>query len=269
MTGEMTEAKVAGSSAGHATPAGISLVVITKNEAGNLPDCLASARFVDEIVIVDAGSSDGTQDIAREAGARVIEHPFDGYAAQRQRAFDAATRDWILWLDADERASPELAADVMRIVRDANPAPDAFAIPRRHYFLGDWLRHGGEYPASQIRFFRRGAARIRNDLVHEAIEYSNLTVQPLESAIDHYSSPSLSVKLAKLRRYARLSAEQRIQRDEVPSTLEIVTRPARRVAYVYIKAHGYRDGWRGAVWSLVCGLEQLLISWHLLTRRLR
>jgi uncharacterized protein YqiB (DUF1249 family) len=150
----------------------------------------------------------------------------------------------------------------MRIVRDDDPTPDAFAIPRRHYFLGDWLRHGGEYPATQIRLFRRGAARIRNDLVHEVIEYSNLTVQQLESAIDHFSSPSLSVKLAKLRLYARLSAE-------VPSLLEIVTRPARRVAYIYLKAHAYRDGWRGAVWSLVCGLEQLLIGWHLLTRRMR
>jgi glycosyltransferase involved in cell wall biosynthesis len=267
MTSETTDGKVTGSTADRPATAGISLVVITKNEARNLPGCLASAQFVDEIVIVDAGSSDATQDIAGKAGARVIEHPFDGYAAQRQRAMDAATRDWIFWLDADERATPELAADVMRIVRNGDQTADAFAIPRRHYFLGDWLRYGGEYPAAQIRLIRRDVARLRNDLVHEVIEDRYLKVRQLESAINHFSSPSLRVKLAKLRRYARLSASQRIQRGEVPSTFELLTRPARRVAYVYIRARAYRDGWRGVVWSLVCGFEQVLISWHLLAGR--
>jgi glycosyltransferase involved in cell wall biosynthesis len=269
VSGEAIESKVTGSSAGRSATNGISLVVITRDEARNLPGCLASARFVDEIVIVDAGSSDATQDIARLAGAKVIEHPFDGYAAQRQRGFDAATCDWILWLDADERATPELAADIVRIVRDDDHNTDAFAIPRRHYFLGDWLHYGGEYPAAQRRLFRRSAARIRNDLVHEAIDDRNLKVRQLESAIDHFSTPSLGFKLAKLRRYARLSAMQSIQRGEVPSVLELLTRPARRVAYIYLKAQAYRDGWRGFVWSLVCGFEHVLISWHLLTRKMR
>jgi len=269
MTGETLEAKFAGSWPGLPTSAGVSLVVITKNEARNLPGCLASAQFVDEIVVVDSGSSDATQDLARKAGAKLIEHPFDGYAAQRQRAFDAATREWIFWLDADERATPELAADIVRIVRASDETADAYAIPRRHYFLGDWLRHGGEYPAAQIRLLRRGAARLRNDLVHEVIEDRNLKVRQLESAINHFSSPSLSFKFAKLRRYARLSAEQAVQRSEVPSVPELLTRPARRVAYVFVRAQAYRDGWRGVVWSLVCGLEQVLISWHLLTRRSR
>jgi glycosyltransferase involved in cell wall biosynthesis len=263
------EAKLGPQVAGVPTTAGVSLVVITLNEASNLPGCLASAPFVDEIVIVDGGSADDTQDVARKSGARVIEHPFDGYAAQRQRAFDATTHDWIFWLDADERATNELAADIVRIVRDASETADAYAIPRRHHFVGDWLRHGGEYPAAQVRLIRRSAARLRKDLVHEVIEDRNLNVRQLKSAIDHFSSPSVSFKLTKLRRYARLSAEQAIQRNEVPPIRELLTRPVRRIAYVYVKAEGYKDGWRGIVWALVCGLEQLLISGHLLTRRAR
>jgi glycosyltransferase involved in cell wall biosynthesis len=266
MTGEL-EAKVAPPAAGGPTTRGVSLIVITMNEARNLPGCLASAPFVDEIVIVDGGSTDATHEVARKFGARVIAHPFDGYAAQRQRAFNATTHDWIFWLDADERATPELAADIMRIVHDDEQTADAYAIPRRHYFLGDWLRHGGEYPAAQVRLLKRGAARLRSDLVHEVIEDRDLTVRQLDSAIDHFSSPSLSFKLAKLRRYARLSAEQAVQRHEVPPVRELLTRPVRRLAYVYVKADGYKDGWRGIVWALVCGLEQVLISRQLLTRR--
>lgn len=247
---------------------GLSVVVIAYNERANLPSCLASVSFADEVIVVDAESTDGSPEISRACGARVISHYWDGYATQRQRGFDAATRDWVLWVDADERVSPELSRAISQVVAKNGPL-DAYRVPRRHYFLGDWLRHGGEYPAPQLRLVRREYARMGQDLVHETIVEDGLRVGLLTGALDHLSTPSFRDRLKKTATYARLAAEQAVRTGRQPGPLALLTNPVRRTAYVYVKAEGYRDGWRGMLWSLTCGLEQALIGWHLLAGRRR
>jgi glycosyltransferase involved in cell wall biosynthesis len=244
---------------------GLSVVVITYNERGNLPACLASVSFADELLVVDAESTDGSPEMAKACGAHVLSHAWDGYAKQRQRGFDATTRDWVLWVDADERVSPELARAISEVVAK-NGSLDAYRVPRRHFFLGDWLRHGGEYPAPQLRLVRREHAVMRKELVHETIVEEGLEVGLLTGALDHLSTPSLRDRLKKTATYARLAAEQAMRSGRRPGVHTLLANPVRRTAYVYVKAEGYRDGWRGLLWSLNCGLEQALIGWHLLAR---
>ena len=247
----------------------LSVVIITKNERHNLAGCLDTVGFADEVIIVDAFSSDGTAEAARALGARVIQRAWDGYAPQRQFGFDQARGQWILWLDADERVTPQLAGEIDRVVRQST-GPDAYRIPRRHYFLGEWLRYGGEYPAHQIRLVRKGRAQLRKILLHESIDDTGLELGSLEGPIDHFSTPTVRSRLRKIHRYARLVARSRpaeVQRS-TPFGRSL-TFPFRRIAVVYLRQRGYRDGWRGLLWALVCGCEQALIVLYRIPYRLQ
>ena len=248
---------------------GVSVVIITKNERRNLPQCLQSVRFADEVMVVDDFSSDGTPEVARAAGALVIARAWEGYAAQRQHGITAATREWILWLDADERVTPALRDEIEAVLRGDGHGRDAYLVPRRHVFLGEWLRHGGEYPALQLRLVRRNKAILRQVLVHESIDDAGLDVGRLENPIDHLSSPSLRTRITKARRYARLAAAEVARSGQIsePSLTRLLLNPFRRLAYVYLKAGGYRDGWRGLAWAVMCGFEQGLFAVHMVRIR--
>ena len=248
----------------------LSVVVITKNERENLPRCLASVAFADEVVVVDSFSSDGTPELARAHSARVLQRAWDGYVPQRQYGFDRARGKWILWLDADERVTAELAAEIRTAVTIPD-GTDAYRIPRRHYFLGDWLRHSDQYPAYQVRLMRREKARLKNSLYHESIDESTLAIATLTGAIDHFSTPTLRSRVQKIARDARLAVQESVQRgtlSAIPARTLLVN-PLRRMGYLYLRKRGYRDGWRGLLWAGCCGLEQAMIASGLLARRLR
>jgi glycosyltransferase involved in cell wall biosynthesis len=248
----------------------LSVVVITKNERENLPRCLTSVSFADDLLVVDAFSSDGTPEVARAHAARVLQRAWDGYVPQRQYGFDRAVGEWILWLDADERVTPELAGEIRAALRNAN-GTDAYRIPRRHYFLGDWLRYGDQYPAYQVRLMRREKAHLTPSLYHESIDESTLAIGSLQGAIDHYSTPTLRSRLGKIGRDARLAAQEAVQRGTLSAIPvgTLLVNPLRRMGYLYLRKQGYRDGWRGLVYAGCCGLEQALIAARLLTRRLK
>ncbi len=146
----------------------LSLCVITRDAAAQLADCLASAPFAGEIVVVDSGSSDDTVEIARRCGARVIVQPWQGFGPQKNFAVAQAAHDWVLCLDADERVTPELGAAI-RAALGAAPAAVAFAVARRNRFLGRWLEHGEGYPDWIVRVFDRRHARWTDDPVHENV----------------------------------------------------------------------------------------------------
>jgi glycosyltransferase involved in cell wall biosynthesis len=247
----------------------LSVVIITRNEHRNLPTCLESVSFAGEVLVMDSFSSDGTPEVAKAFGARVIQRSWDGYVPQRQFGFDQARGEWILWLDADERVTPELGSEIRRVIGQPD-GPDAYRIPRRHYFLGDWLRYGGQYPGYQIRLVRKPKAQLRGTLVHESIDETNLELATLDGAIDHFSTPTLRSRWQKLHRYARLTVEESRRRGGLWSIpiMRSLLFPLRRIAYVYLRQHGYRDGWRGLLWALMCGCEQALIFVYALPYRL-
>ena len=134
----------------------LSVVVITLDEEAKLRRCLESVAWGDEVVVVDAESKDKTVQIAREFTDRVIARPWPGFAAQKNFALEQATGDWVLSLDADEEASPELRAEIAATVTDPR-ACDGYALRRRNVFFGRWIRHGGLYPDWQLRLFRRAS----------------------------------------------------------------------------------------------------------------
>src|ERR1700751_3741114 len=155
----------------------LSVAIITLNEVDNLPRTMASVRFADEIVIVDSGSTDGTVQIAAEAGAKVFTEPWKGFALQKNSAIDKCTSDWVLTLDADEELTDELQAEISRMLEaDASITPqvDGYRLRLRHIFLGRWMRYGGYYPDLKLRLFRRitasGPVYFTDRPVHESVQ---------------------------------------------------------------------------------------------------
>ena len=156
--------------AGGAHPPGrapFSVAIITLNAASSLPDCLASAAFADEVVVVDSGSTDGTRELAAARGAKVIEMAWRGFGPQKQAAVQACAHDWVLCLDADERVTPELRAGIERVL--AQPVQFSYRMARANRFMGRILRHGEGYPDWSLRLFHRGHARWSEDPVHEKV----------------------------------------------------------------------------------------------------
>ncbi|HWN80808.1 MAG TPA: glycosyltransferase family 2 protein, partial [Candidatus Udaeobacter sp.] len=167
----------------------LSVLVITLNEAHNLPDCLASVPWADDLLVIDSGSTDGTPDLARAAGARVVEHPFVSAGHQRNWALPLLRHPWCLVVDADERVTPELAAEIQRVVLADGPA-DGYAMPRRSFFLGTPIHHSGWGRDRVLRLFRRERGRYDDALVHESLELDGRRAE-LRAPLLHYTYRTL------------------------------------------------------------------------------
>ena len=137
----------------------LSVVVLTLNEERNIDECLASVSWADEITVVDSGSTDRTVEIARRYTTRVLQLPWEGYGATKNTALNSVTGAWVLWLDADERVTPDLRAEITAILERNDPRVAACSMPRRAYFLGRWIRHSGWYPGRVTRLFRKAQGR--------------------------------------------------------------------------------------------------------------
>jgi glycosyltransferase involved in cell wall biosynthesis len=229
-------------------PLPLSLCVITRDAAAQLADCLASVPFADEIVIVDSGSRDDTVQIARRSGARVIEREWPGFGAQKNFAVSAASHDWVLCLDADERLTPELAASIRAVLAGggAASAPVAYRMARRNRFLGRWLAHGEGYPDWNLRLFDRRRARWTEDPVHENV-VADGPVARLAGDLLHASAESLDAYIAKQNRYTTLQAAAMHARGERAGALRLVFSPLARFVRFYFVRLGFLDGVPGLV----------------------
>ncbi len=225
-------------------PLPLSLCVITRDAAAEIADCLASAPFAGEVVVVDSGSCDDTVEIARRRGARVIEREWPGFGAQKQFAVGAATHDWVLCLDADERVTPELARAIAREMEA--PRAAAFALARRNRFLGRWLAHGEGYPDWNLRLFDRRRARWSEDPVHEHVLAEGPVVR-LRGDLLHASAESLDDYLAKQNRYTTLQAAAMHARGERAGLARLVLSPLARFVRFYVLKLGFLDGVAGLV----------------------
>jgi glycosyltransferase involved in cell wall biosynthesis len=219
--------------------------VITRDAAGQLAECLASAPFAGEIVVVDSGSSDDTVEIARRCGATVVVQPWLGFGPQKNFAVRLATHDWVLCLDADERVTPELGASI-RTALAATPDAAAFAVARRNRFLGRWLRHGEGYPDWIVRLFDRRRARWTEDPVHENVAVDG-PVARLSGDLLHASAESLDAYVAKQNRYTSLQAAAMRAQGERAGTLRLVASPFARFLRFYVVRLGFLDGVPGFV----------------------
>lgn len=224
----------------------ISAILITRNEAHNLPECLAGLAWCDEIVVLDGGSDDATVTIAREHGARVEVHAdWPGFGAQKNRALDLARCDWVLSVDADERVTPELAAEIRATI--ANPkGEDAYAMPRLSSYCGQFMRHGGWYPDRVVRLFRRGTARFSPDIVHETVQATG-SVGRLQHDLLHISYRSFDDVLDKMNRYSSAGARKAAAKGKTGSLLAAFAHSRWAFFRAYVLRLGCLDGRLGFV----------------------
>ncbi|MFN7918601.1 MAG: glycosyltransferase family 2 protein [Bryobacteraceae bacterium] len=221
----------------------ISATIITLNEERNVARAIESLRCCDEIVVVDSGSNDRTIEIASNLGARVIETPWLGYAAQKNYASDQAANDWVLSIDADESLSEALEAEIWHI-KKAGPEYDAYTMPRLAQYLGRWILHSGWYPDRKVRLFDRRKARWEGDYVHESVRVTG-TVGSLESNLLHFTCDSLAEHLRTMDRYTTLAAEQLIDQKIAVSWHMLVFDPLWTFFRTYFLKQGFRDGVEG------------------------
>lgn len=219
----------------------LSATIIAQDEERDLPECIGSLRgFCDEILVVDGGSRDRTAELAQDLGARVLRRPFDDFASQHEFARTQARGDWVLSIDADERASPEL-----RSAPFGNDAA-AYALPFKNHFRGIWLRHGGFWPDRHVRLFRRDACRYDPQRsVHEKLIVSG-PVARLEAPILHYTYDSLEDCLAKMERYGEQAARMLHAQGVRAGPWDVAARPLWRFVRGYVLRLGFLDGAAGA-----------------------
>jgi glycosyltransferase involved in cell wall biosynthesis len=275
--------------------ASLSVIVLTFNEERNLPECLASlAGWVDDIFVVDSGSTDRTVDIARQAGARVYEHAFDHYGAQRNWAIDhlPIASAWTLHVDADERITPELQRSITAALAREPGEVEGFLVSRRTMFMGRWIRHGGHYPAWHLRLMRTGAGRCE-DRLYDQHFYVSGAVQKLQGDLIDTWTPDVATFTARHLRWAALEAaeheapaaaagrirgrlgsdnaiEQRRWLRDWYARLPLFVRPTAYFLYRYVVRLGFLDGRPGLVFHVLQGFWfRFLVDALILERRLR
>jgi glycosyltransferase involved in cell wall biosynthesis len=220
----------------------LSAIIITKNEAANISDCLDRLAFCDERIVVDAGSSDGTLLIAREKGARVAAHSWKGFGPQKNYALSLAQGDWVLSIDADERVTVELAEAIKAAI--VSDAADGYEIPRRSSFCGRMMRHSGWFPDRVLRLFRREKGRFSDDVVHERVICDG-KIARLKQPLLHYPVARLEDAIRRMDNYSTLGAERIVASDKPVSFFTGIAHGAFTFLRIYVLRLGFLDGSAG------------------------
>ncbi|MCC7448358.1 MAG: glycosyltransferase family 2 protein [Anaerolineae bacterium] len=228
-------------------------IILTHNEAHNIAACMDSLRWADSILVFDSFSTDDTVKIAEEAGAQVIQHAFTNYSVQRDAALNAVTDEWVYFVDADERSSPEQAAEIRRRITD--PAFDGYWVPRHNYIFGHLTRYTGWYPDYQLRLLRR--AKAQYDLTREVHELVILDGKAghLDTPLVHYNYHTLAQFIRKQEAYTDLAAREMFRQGIRVRPQNYILQPIRHFVWRFITLQGYRDGLHGLRLSL-------LMAWY-------
>jgi len=245
----------------------LSVVLITQNEEGNLPRTLESVMPLvrdgeGEIIVVDSGSTDRTVEIAQSFGAKVFVEAWKGFAAQKNSAMDKASMDWVLQLDADERLEPELTSEMEIALKGSATVGgltvNGFWIPRKNFFLGRWIRHGGFYPDPKLRLIRRGAGRFEEYGAHPTIKVNGPTGK-LSNALLHDAYPTLRGYIDHMNSYSSMGAEVALAKGHRRFSVgNIVIRPLLTFVYNYFIRLGFLDGREGLLLHLY---HSAYVSW--------
>jgi len=221
----------------------LSVILITHNEAGRLAATLEAVAWADEIIVLDSGSTDGTQAIARQFTDKVsVSEDWPGFGVQKNHALALATGAWVLSIDADEIVSPALASEIRAVLQ--SPTHDAYAIPRLSSFMGREMRHSGWWPDEVLRLFRRGAARFSADVVHERLVFDG-RVGRLREPLHHASFSTMEQVLDKVNRYSSAGAERLDVQGRKASLSTAVGRGLWTFFRTYVLKAGFLDGREG------------------------
>ncbi|SYZ74084.1 Uncharacterized glycosyltransferase HI_0653 [Candidatus Zixiibacteriota bacterium] len=234
----------------------ISAVIIAKNEEVNLTRCLGSIKWVDEIIVIDSGSTDSTRAIAESARARVFNIDWEGFGPAKQFGVEKASGDWILSLDADEEI-PVLLKDEILSVLSSNSNHAGYYMPRLTLFLGRWIRHSGWYPDYVLRLFDRRRGSFDGAVVHEKVVIDGKAGH-LKNHILHYSYPTLEFYLRKFNRYTTLGAEEAFAQGKKAGISDLIVRPPMAFFKHYISKQGFRDGFEGFMVSFLSSVSVMV-----------
>ncbi len=221
----------------------LSVILITKNEALRLGATLDAISFADEIIVLDSGSTDGTVELARRYSDKVyVSDGWPGFGPQKNRALDLASGDWVLSLDADERVTPELAAEIQAAL--ARPRAEMYELPRSSSYCGRTIRHSGWWPDYVARLFLRGSARFSDDLVHERLLFQG-AIARLKAPLQHESFRTLEEVLNKVNHYSSAGAEQALARGKQGGLGKAVSHGLWAFLRSYLLRAGFLDGREG------------------------
>lgn len=230
----------------------ITAAIITYNEAANLARCIASLQpVVDEIVVVDSFSQDGTAQLAAELGARVIQRPFPGHVEQKNFAKDQASYPWVLSLDADECLSPELQASI-RAVKAQTPSASGYTMNRLNNYAGKWVRHSGWYPDRKLRLWRKDAGSWVGTNPHDKFELFSGRTEHLRGDLLHYTIHSLEHHKQVIERYTTIAAKAMHQQGQGRKASKRFVSPWFSFFQNYFFRLGFLDGktgWNVCFWS--------------------
>jgi len=221
----------------------VSATLIAYNEEQNIEEALQSLSWADEIVVVDSGSQDATLEICRKYTDRIFHRDWTGYVDQKNFAVEQARRDWIFSLDADERVSPELCAEIRDLALKGFCRP-GYCIPRVAFFMERWIRHGDWYPDYQLRLFDRNCGKWGGGRVHESVKTAEKPAY-LQGEIHHFTYRSLSEYLARLDTYSRLAAHDYQQQEKSATLLKLLGNPIAAFMKAYLMKRGFLDGTPG------------------------
>ena len=238
----------------------VSALVIARNEAANLPDCLASLSWCDErLVVVDASSHDTTENVARRHADRVIVREFADFASQRNAGLKAASCDWIFAVDADERSSPDQAAEIRSVI--ARDRFCGFRVPIRSVVLGRSFRFSGTQHDRPLRLFRRDSGQWTGE-VHETVDLEGEAGE-LRQELDHCTIPDMKTFLEKLDLYTSLEARRLANEGKMARIRDFTLRPLWTFAKLYVGKQGFRDGLEGLMFCALSGVSLAVRSWKL------
>ncbi len=229
-------------------------LVITRNEERNIRDCLNSLKWVDEIIVVDAESTDATVEYAKEFTEKVFIRPWKGFGPQKNFAIEQAHGAWILIVYATERVPDILVKTIRELLRDD---PDAciagYRIPRRNYFYGRWMRHGGMFPDLQIRFFRKERGHYDDTLAHEHLILHG-DIEDLRGVyLDHYSSPTIQHHVRKIVQYTSLGAREKLKTIRTVTYRNLLGHHVGTMLKTLILRQGWQDGVHGCITAMFAG----------------
>lgn len=232
------------------TKATLSVIVITHNEERNIVECLQSVSWANEIIVVDSQSNDRTVELARKFTEKIFVTEWLGFGAAKNFALQQAINDWVLWADADERVTPELAKEIQEVIRHVEIPYHGYEVARRAYFLGKWIKHCGWYPGYVVRLFRRTAARFSTIRVHEKLQV-NGTIGRLKHELLHYTDENLFHYFSKFNRYTSLAAQDLADAGKRFSMYDLLFRPPFLFLKTYILRLGFLDGIHGLILCLL------------------
>lgn len=223
----------------------ISVYVLTFNNCRTIDRCLKSLQWAEELVVVDSGSTDGTYEICQRYTGKLHRKEFQGHRDQYQYAADQTTRQWIMFVDADEEVPSELVEEIRKRFEDGAEDVDGFFVYRQTYYLGRWIRYGGWYPDGEIRLYRRDKGRWEGGLHAKIVMAGKISV--LKNKYLHYTYRDISDQIQTIDKYSKIAAGDMAQSGEKFSLFKLLLHPPFRFIKEYLLKAGFRDGFPGLI----------------------